>query len=72
VLAFRPAEDPRFRATFPAEIYCIRPEGEVVDLVGRAGFDVVDTRRRSAASACPFSINGRLGIDGLSNARYGP
>jgi ubiquinone/menaquinone biosynthesis C-methylase UbiE len=47
VLAFRPAEDARFCATYPSGIYCIRPEAEVADLVGRAGFDTVDTLRRS-------------------------
>lgn len=46
VLGFRPAEDARFRANHPAEVYCIRPEGEVADLVRRAGFDVLDTIRR--------------------------
>lgn len=47
VLAFRPAEDMRFCAIYPSEVYRIRPEGEVVDLVGRAGFEVVDTLRRA-------------------------
>jgi ubiquinone/menaquinone biosynthesis C-methylase UbiE len=47
VLAFRPAEDARFCATYPSEIYCIRPEGEIADLVHRAGFSVADTLRRT-------------------------
>ena len=50
VLAFRPAEDALFRATYPSEVYCIRREGEVADLVGRAGFDVVDTLRRAVGT----------------------
>jgi ubiquinone/menaquinone biosynthesis C-methylase UbiE len=52
VLGFRPAEDTRFRATHPAEIYCIRPEGEVADFVRRAGFDVVDTLRHVVGAKC--------------------
>lgn len=47
VIGFRPAEDSRFGATYSAEIYCIRPEAEVVDCVRRAGFDVLDTQRRA-------------------------
>jgi SAM-dependent methyltransferase len=50
VLALRSAEDARFRATYPSEIYCIRPEGEIVDLVRRAGFDLVDTLRRTVGT----------------------
>jgi hypothetical protein len=50
VLAFRPAEDALFCATYPSEIYCIRPEGEVADLVRRAGFDAVDTLRRAVGT----------------------
>lgn len=52
VLGFRPAEDTRFRATYPAEVYRIRPEGEVADFVRRAGFDVVDTLRRVVGAKC--------------------
>lgn len=50
VLAFRPAEDALFCATYPSEIYRIRPEGEVADLVRRAGFDAVDTLRRAVGT----------------------
>lgn len=50
VLAFRPAEDARFCATYPSEVYCIRPEDEVADLVCRAGFDAVDTLRRAVGT----------------------
>lgn len=42
VLGFRPAEDPGFGATFPAEVYCIRPRAEVIDFVERAGFQVLE------------------------------
>jgi ubiquinone/menaquinone biosynthesis C-methylase UbiE len=60
VLAFRAAEDTRFRATHPSEIYCIRPEGEIADLVRRAGFDVVDTLRRAVgAKLMSFVVAGR-------------
>ncbi len=45
VLGFRPAEDLGFRATFPGEIYHIRPEAEIVQLVRDAGFEVSDLRR---------------------------
>lgn len=60
VLGFRPAEDERFGATFPSEVYHIRPEAEVVDLVRRAGFDeikvaarTVGRKRMSFVSAVP-------------------
>lgn len=49
VLGFRPGEDPAFDATFPAEVYCIRSETEVADLVRSAGFRVVDVARRTDA-----------------------
>ena len=52
VLGFRPAEDARFHATYPAEVYCIRPEGEVADFVRRAGFDVTDTLRHMVGAKC--------------------
>jgi hypothetical protein len=44
VLGFRPAEDERFRATYPSEVYHIRPEAEVVQLARDAGFEVLDVR----------------------------
>jgi ubiquinone/menaquinone biosynthesis C-methylase UbiE len=50
VLAFRPAEDTPFRATHPSEIYCIRPESEVADLMRRADFAAVDTLRRAVGT----------------------
>jgi len=46
LLGFRPGEDPRFGATFPAEAYHIRSEAEVVELVRRAGFDVAEVEPR--------------------------
>jgi len=52
VLGFRPAEDTRFRATHPAEVYRIRPEAEVAEFVRRAGFDVVDTLRHVVGAKC--------------------
>jgi SAM-dependent methyltransferase len=45
VLGFRPAEDARFQATFPSEVYHIRPEADVVQLARDAGFEAVDLRR---------------------------
>jgi ubiquinone/menaquinone biosynthesis C-methylase UbiE len=57
VLGFRPAEDPAFRATYPAEVYCIRPERDVVDLVRQAGFEVVDTIQRAfGAKRVSFAV----------------
>jgi ubiquinone/menaquinone biosynthesis C-methylase UbiE len=50
VLAFRPAEDALFCATYPSEIYSIRPEGEIEELVRRAGFDLADTLRRTVGT----------------------
>ena len=46
VLGFRPAEDPGFGATFPSDIYHIRPEADVVKLVADAGFQTVEVRRQ--------------------------
>lgn len=46
VLGFRPAEDPAF-AAFPAEVYTIRSEAEVVALVREAGFAVDAVERRA-------------------------
>jgi SAM-dependent methyltransferase len=47
VLGFRPAEDAGFRATYPGEIYHIRPEAEIAQLAGDAGFEAVDLRRHT-------------------------
>lgn len=46
VLGFRPAEDPRFQATYPAEVYRVRPQAGVVDLVHAAGFHILDVVER--------------------------
>lgn len=45
VLGFRPAEDAGFGATFPSDIYHIRPEADVAKLVGDAGFEAIELRR---------------------------
>ncbi|EFI52781.1 class I SAM-dependent methyltransferase [Afipia sp. 1NLS2] len=45
VLGFRPAEDAGFRATYPSEIYYIRPEAEVAKLTRDAGFEAGDLKR---------------------------
>jgi ubiquinone/menaquinone biosynthesis C-methylase UbiE len=45
VLGFRPAEDAGFGATFPSEIYHIRPEAEIARLADDAGFEAVELRR---------------------------
>jgi len=47
VLGFRPAEDPRFQATFPSEIYHIRPEIEIAQLASDAGFEAVELRKHT-------------------------
>jgi len=47
VLGFRPAEDARFRATHPNEVYHIRPEAEIAQLAGDAGFEAVELRRHT-------------------------
>ena len=47
VLGFRPAEDPGFRASFPSEIYHIRPEAEIAKLAVDAGFEVIDLSRHT-------------------------
>jgi SAM-dependent methyltransferase len=44
VLGFRPAEDAGFRATFPSEVYHIRPEAEIAQLARDAGFEAVQLR----------------------------
>lgn len=46
VLAFRPAEDQRLTARFPAEVYRFRTIGEVRNLVTRAGLVVRDLASR--------------------------
>lgn len=55
VLGFRPGEDEGFRATYPSEIYHIRPESDVVGLVTDAGFEVVDLRRHTRGNS-PISF----------------
>lgn len=47
VLGFRPAEDDRFEAVFPTEVYHIRPQAEVAGLVRTAGFEVVEIVERA-------------------------
>jgi SAM-dependent methyltransferase len=47
VLGFRSAEDPGFRAKFPGEIYHIRCEAEIAQLVSDAGFDAVELSRHT-------------------------
>lgn len=47
VLGFRPAEDPRFQATYPGEIYHIRPEADVAKFASDAGFADIDLRRHT-------------------------
>ena len=47
VLGFRPADDAGFRATYPSEIYHIRPEADIAKLVTDAGFEAVDLRRHT-------------------------
>ena len=47
VLGFRPAEDPRFQATFPSEVYHIRPEIEIAQLASDAGFEAVELRKHT-------------------------
>jgi ubiquinone/menaquinone biosynthesis C-methylase UbiE len=47
VLGFRPAEDPRFQETYPAEVYHIRSQAEVVELVRVAGFNVLNVVERT-------------------------
>lgn len=48
VLGFRPAEDAGFRATYPSEVYHIRPEAEVAQLATDAGFEVLDVRSHTS------------------------
>lgn len=50
VLGFRPAEDRRFQATYSAEVYRIRPQAEVVELVLAAGFHILDVIERAVAA----------------------
>lgn len=46
VLGFRPAEDPGFQKTCPTEVYRIRSQAEVVEVVRTAGFNVLDVVER--------------------------
>jgi ubiquinone/menaquinone biosynthesis C-methylase UbiE len=46
VLGFRPAEDEGFAATYPAEIYNIRSEAIVLDLISSAGFESSELHRQ--------------------------
>jgi len=46
-LGFRPAEDPGFQATFPTEIYHIRPQAEIARLAIEAGFAAVELRKHT-------------------------
>ena len=52
VLGFRPAEDSGFQETYPAEVYSIRPQAEVVELVQAAGFSVLDVVERMLPGKC--------------------
>jgi SAM-dependent methyltransferase len=51
VLGFRPAEDARFRATYPSEVYHIRPEAEIAQLATDAGFEAVQLRNLTRGNA---------------------
>ena len=51
VLGFRPGEDPGFRATFPSEIYHIRPEADVAGLATDAGFEAVGLRSHTRGNS---------------------
>lgn len=57
VLGFRTAEDERFVATYPPDIYRIRPEAEVVGLVRQAGFSAIEVvRREFGAKRLSFAV----------------
>jgi SAM-dependent methyltransferase len=47
VLGFRPAEDSRFQATFPSEIYHIRSEVEIAQLASDAGFEAIELQKHT-------------------------
>lgn len=47
VLGFRSAEDPSFAASYPSEVYSIRPKAEVFGLIRSAGFN--DVREHAAS-----------------------
>jgi ubiquinone/menaquinone biosynthesis C-methylase UbiE len=47
VLGFRPAEDDGFAASFPDEVYAIRPRAEVIDMMRSSGFDRIQETRAS-------------------------
>ena len=65
VLGFRPGEDEGFRATYPSEIYHIRPESDVAGLVTDAGFEVVDLLRHTRDnSPISFVIGARAKRNG--------
>jgi len=55
VLGFRPAEDTGFRATYPSDIYNIRSEAEIVQLIRDSGFKAV-TQHRHTRGAMQFSF----------------
>jgi hypothetical protein len=42
-------QNARFLATFPSEIYHIRPEAEIAKLAGDAGFEAIDLYTRGDA-----------------------
>jgi hypothetical protein len=66
VLGFRPAEDARFRATHPGEVYHIRPEAEIAQLAGDAGFEAVELRRHTRGDMrFSFVIGARAKENGL-------
>lgn len=57
VLGFRPAEDSGFGKSFPTEVYHIRPAGEVIGLLGEAGFAVSSVEERQfGARRMTFAI----------------
>jgi len=66
VLGFRPAEDARFRATFPSEIYHIRPEAEIAKLARDAGFEAIDLRRHTRGDRRLSFVIGTRAKDPLS------
>ncbi|WP_332772471.1 class I SAM-dependent methyltransferase [Phenylobacterium sp.] len=75
VLGFRPAEDESFRATFPDQVYCIRPRAEVVELVRGAGFEILDVREPGQDSRrVVFIVAQAAGRPGASSTpgRHGP
>jgi ubiquinone/menaquinone biosynthesis C-methylase UbiE len=65
VLGFRPAEDVLFRATYPSEVYHIRPEADVAKLATDAGFDVDLRRHTRGEMRFSFVIGKRAQENGL-------